>query len=205
MADPHQFAKLVPGFDFLQGLMGKAGSALPDMGQWIAPSLDPAELEKRIEQLKTVQFWLEQNSRMISASIQALEVQRMTLSTLRSMNVPMADLSQAFKASTPAPQPAPEAADTSARPPESGREKRASTTQPEAAGTGSVDPMQWWSALTQQFGELAAKAVGDMAEQAQAKTARTEPSAPAKTPAKTPTKTGRKAPRKAAAKRKPTR
>jgi hypothetical protein len=92
MADAPSFAKLVPGFDFLQGLVKNAGAALPSIGQWVAPTLDPDELEKRISDLKTVQFWLEQNARMLGATIQALEVQKMTLSTLRTMNVQMADL-----------------------------------------------------------------------------------------------------------------
>ena len=39
---------------------------MPDIGQWVAPTLDPAELEKRIEELRTVQFWLEQNARMLA-------------------------------------------------------------------------------------------------------------------------------------------
>ena len=109
MTTTGDFAKLVPGFDFLQGLVKNAGAALPGMGQWIAPTLDPDELDKRIDQLKTVQFWLEQNARMIGATIQALEVQRMTLSTLRSMNLPVADVAEAFRARTPlfTPQPAP--------------------------------------------------------------------------------------------------
>ena len=76
-------AKLVPGFEFLQGLVKNAGSALPGIGQWVAPTLDPEELHKRIEELRTVQFWLEQNARMLGTTIQAMEVQRMTLSTLK--------------------------------------------------------------------------------------------------------------------------
>ena len=96
MIDANAFTKLVPGFDFLQNLMQGAGQAAPAMGQWIAPTLDPAELEKRIGELKTVQFWLEQNARMIGMTVQALEVQRMTLSTLQTMNLPMADLRQAL-------------------------------------------------------------------------------------------------------------
>ena len=83
MADTAAFTKLVPGFDFLQGLVKNAGSALPNIGQWVAPTLNPEELEKRIDELRTVQFWLEQNARMLGATIQALEVQRMTLSTLK--------------------------------------------------------------------------------------------------------------------------
>ena len=62
------FNKLVPGFDFLQGLVKNAGQALPSIGQWLAPTLNPEELEKRIEELRTVQFWLEQNARMLGAS-----------------------------------------------------------------------------------------------------------------------------------------
>ncbi|WP_442975530.1 PhaM family polyhydroxyalkanoate granule multifunctional regulatory protein, partial [Salmonella enterica] len=72
------FVKLVPGFDFLQGLVQNAGAVLPNIGQWVAPTLNPEELEKRIDELRTVQFWLEQNARMLGTTIQALEVQRMT-------------------------------------------------------------------------------------------------------------------------------
>jgi hypothetical protein len=97
MSDIPNFAKLVPGFDFLQGLVKNAGSALPSMGQWVAPTLNPEELQKRIDELKTVQFWLEQNARMLGTTVQALEVQRMTLSTLKTMNVQMTDLRDAMK------------------------------------------------------------------------------------------------------------
>jgi hypothetical protein len=54
---------MVPGFEFLQGLFKNAGAGLPHIGQWVAPTLDPEELEKRIQELKTVQFWLEQNAK----------------------------------------------------------------------------------------------------------------------------------------------
>jgi hypothetical protein len=143
MADtPPDFAKMVPGFDFLQGLVKNAGSVLPNIGQWVAPTLDPAELDKRIDELRTVQFWLEQNARMLAATIQALEVQRMTLSTLKTMNVQVADL----QASMRAPMPASAAAEA---PP------------PAAPAAGLVDPTQWWNALTQQFTQLAANALKD--------------------------------------------
>lgn len=157
MIDTNSFAKLVPGFDFLQGLMQSAGQAAPGMGQWIAPTLNPEELEKRIGELKTVQFWLEQNARMISMTIQALEVQRMTLSTLQTMNLPMADLRKALTLPTVAAEsPAPEAAEP---PPPAEAEPAAAAD--EAAKPGMVDPMQWWGALTQQFTELATKAMQD--------------------------------------------
>jgi len=103
MTDPQpRSAKWCRAFDFLQSLMKNAGAAMPPgVGQWIAPTLNPEDLEKRIEELRTVQFWLEQNARMLAASIQALEVQRMTLTTLKSMNVSMSDLTESLKIRMP--------------------------------------------------------------------------------------------------------
>ncbi len=168
MADATAFAKLVPGFDFLQGLVKNAGSALPNIGQWVAPTLNPEELEKRIEELRTVQFWLEQNARMLGATIQALEVQRMTLSTLKTMNVQMDDLREAMTLRMPEPAAkaagAPEAAAKKAAP----AKKKAAAKAPaaKAAPAQAVDPMQWWGALTKQFTELAAGAMKDSATDA---------------------------------------
>lgn len=104
MAELPDFTKLVPGFEFLQGLVKNAGAAMPaipGMSQWIAPTLDPEELEKRIGELRTVQFWLEQNARLLGTTIQAMEVQRMTLSTLKTMNVKMDDLRTSMTAKVP--------------------------------------------------------------------------------------------------------
>jgi hypothetical protein len=158
MADASQnFTKLVPGFDFLQGLVKNAGSALPAIGQWVAPTLNPEELEKRIEELRTVQFWLEQNARMLAATIQALEVQRMTLSTLKTMNVPLAQLRESIKVRESAP-PMPVAAVKPMR--------KARKPSPAEATTPAVDPMQWWGALTKQFTQLAATAMKDSAGEA---------------------------------------
>ena len=156
------FAKLVPGFDFLQGLVKNAGSVLPGIGQWVAPTLNPEELEKRIEELKTVQFWLEQNGRMLGATIQALEVQRMTLSTLQTMNVQMGDLRESMRIKTPGEPTA--AAPAAAVEPEA--DKPARSGKAKAAPTAVVDPMQWWGALTKQFTQLAATAMKDSATDA---------------------------------------
>ena len=172
MTDSSPFSKMVPGFDFLQGLVKNAGAALPGIGQWVAPTIDPAELEKRIEELRTVQFWLEQNARMIGATIQALEVQRMTLSTLKTMNVQMEGLRDSLQirvptaaASAPAPAPAPEPAPAE---PVAAAEPAADAAAP---APGVVDPMKWWGALTQQFTELATHAMKDTASDAARKLA----------------------------------
>jgi hypothetical protein len=160
MIDTNAFTKLVPGFDFLNNLMQSAGQAAPAMGQWVAPTLNPEELEKRISELKTLQFWLEQNARMIGMTVQALEVQRMTLSTLQTMNLPLADLRSALTL-PPEPKPSAAAAPTPAiapapPPPEAPAESAAP-----APAKPAVDPMQWWGALTQQFTEIATKAMQD--------------------------------------------
>jgi hypothetical protein len=155
MSDSTGFTKLVPGFDFLQSLVKNAGAALPGIGQWVAPTLDPAELEKRISELRTVQYWLEQNARMLAATIQALEVQRMTLSTLKTMNVQMGDLSESLKIKPASAKPSGEAA--AAAP----SAKKAATKPGQA-----VDPMQWWGALTNQFAQLATNAMKDTATDA---------------------------------------
>ncbi len=92
------FSKFVPGFDFLKNLSGTgAQTGLPSASAWIAHTLDPAELDKRIQELKTVHFWLDQNTKAVSATIQALEVQKMTLATLRGMNMSMSDLAESLK------------------------------------------------------------------------------------------------------------
>ena len=117
MSESSPFPALMPGFDFLQGLVRQAGTALPGMNAWITPTLDPEELDKRISELRTVQFWLEQNARLLGTTIQGLEVQRMTLNTLRSMNVSMGDLREAMAIrpapsapAEPTPEPTPEPA-----------------------------------------------------------------------------------------------
>ena len=180
------FGKFVPGFDFLQNLATQAaGSAadkipqLPNLGSWVAPTLNVEELDKRISELKSVQFWLDQNATALKATIQALEVQKMTLATLKGMNFNMGDVANAFKlkvADTVAggvqgmadkaktfaglevpptsfgKKAAPDRANTEAKP------------KAEVPPAGVVDPMQWWGALTQQFQTIAADAMKDAAK-----------------------------------------
>lgn len=175
MAGTLDFAGMVPGYDFLQSLMKGAGATLPTMGQWVAPTLDPEELDKRIQELRTVQFWLEQNAKLLGASIQALEVQRMTLATLKTMNMPMAELKDALSIK-----------------PAAAEGRASATTASASAPAQAVDPVQWWGALTQQFSQIAAQA---MTPSPAAAAAAAASSAAAPPPAATA------APRKAAARR----
>ena len=104
-SDPFGFGKLVPGFDFLQNLMDQSGKAsgrgsaakLPGLSSWIAPTLNVEELDRRISELKAVSFWLDQNAKALAATVQALEVQKMTLATLAGMNVAIGDVAKAFQ------------------------------------------------------------------------------------------------------------
>lgn len=171
------FGKFVPGFDFLQNLAKGATQNIPQMpnlANWIAPTLNLEELEKRIEELKTVHFWLEQNSKALGATVQALEVQKMTLATLKGMNFNIGDVANALKL---------KAADTVFSGVQRGMDRAASTAQsisevaadaqavakkvrkaakPAAtAAAGMVDPMQLWGSLTQQFQQIAASAMKD--------------------------------------------
>jgi len=207
------FAKLVPGFDFLQNLAKGATQSLPQMphlSNWVAPTLNVEEIEKRITELKAVQFWLEQNGRALSATIQALEVQKMTLATLEGMNFSMGELANALKVKTTETMAsgarrmgeAAEAAanavsgaagavagvagkktagkkgDESDQSDEGNEGDAAPAVEPDQAAKGGkpaaapIDPLQWWSALTTQFQQIAASAMRDAAQKTAADTAR---------------------------------
>ena len=215
------FGKFVPGFDFLQNLAksasqpSAAGSAIPGMSNWVAPTLSVEELDKRIQELKAVQFWLEQNGTALKATIQALEVQKMTLTTLQGMNVNMSELAKAFTARAPetaapaAPEPAPSPVQEPAPEPET--PQAAAKPSPKARGKAAakpaagatVDPMQWWGSLTQQFQNIASSAMQDVAAQAmKAKADETSAAAPA-AKSKSATQPAAKPSAKTAARKKP--
>jgi hypothetical protein len=185
------FGKLVPGFDFLQNLAKQAASSttqntaqLPNLGGWVAPTLNVEELDKRIQELKAVQFWLDQNATALKATIQALELQKMTLATLKGMNFSMGDVANAFKLKVPDSDPdkartfsgleispsafqgAKASAEPVAEPSASAtaRPAKAKTNKAPLAAGGMVDAMQWWGALTQQFQTIAADAMKEAAK-----------------------------------------
>ena len=169
------FGKFIPGFDFLQNLAKGTTETIPQMpnlANWVAPTMNVEELEKRIAELKAVHFWLDQNSKALGATVQALEVQKMTLATLKSMNFNIGDMANAFKL---------KAAETVASSVQKVTEKAASAgktiselaadaeeaadkvrdaAKPAAtAAAGMIDPMQLWGSLTQQFQQIAAGAM----------------------------------------------
>ncbi len=165
------FGQYIPGFDFLQSLARQASGMKPDLqpaagvmpslGHWVAPTFSVEEIEKRIHDLRPVEFWLEQNAKALAATIQALEVQKMTLATLENMNLSLKDVAESFKIKPETVQAQAPHAAKAAEPPVRQADESAQT----GPKTG-VDPMQWWNSLTEQFTTIASSAVQDMAGQA---------------------------------------
>ena len=169
------------------------------------------ELEKRLDELKAVHFWLDQNSKALGATIQALEVQKMTLATLKGMNFNMGDVANAFKlkaADTVASsvQKVTEKASAASKTiaemaaeVEGAAEKAAAVAKPvaAAAAAGLIDPMQLWGSLTTQFQQIAASALQEAGKTNPMEMTKSMAASFVKPPAKAPTK----APAKAAAKK----
>jgi len=91
-------ASAMPGMtdtlDFVKNLWGSMqipGTGLPGMSGMATPPLSTDDLDKRIADLKAVESWLNLNLTMLRGTIQALEVQRGTLATLKSMGASMAE------------------------------------------------------------------------------------------------------------------
>lgn len=189
------FGKLVPGFDFLQNLAKQAATGqaqtvpqLSNLGNWIAPTLNVEELDKRVQELKAVQFWLDQNAAALKATIQALEVQKMTLATLKGMNFNMSEMANAFTLKTgesmasmkegiaqmadqakvfaglDIPSSVFQTAKAEVKPePQPQVQPEPESAKAPIEANGMVDPMQWWGALTQQFQTIATEAMKEVA------------------------------------------
>ena len=102
MADP-----MPDPFETFRKLWGPLGMPVPGMSM---PTLDPAEIEKRVAELKSVEAWLTLNLNMVKLSIQGLEVQCAALLAMKAATDNT--VSAMHNASRAAPGPAP---DTAAR------------------------------------------------------------------------------------------
>ncbi len=157
--------------DFVKNLWGSMN--VPGMGipGVTAPSMSVEDLDKKIADLKAVEAWLNVNGTMLRGTIQALEIQRGTIATLKSMGATLANavkqpganeksvLAAAPYASaffsqpvveTPPPAkieskpvPAPSVADTSAA----------------AAASTMTNPTVWWNMLQDQFKQAVSTAM----------------------------------------------
>ena len=168
--------------DFVKNIwsmMGVTSASGPGM---VVPTLSVEELDKKIGDLKAVESWLNVNMNMLRGTIQALEVQRATIATLKSMGesfseavnksraaekTPNASSSFSFpdfssmQASKSAPKPPMEAE----RPSESHHAKPAPPVEakkPQAApepGPQLANPAAWWNVLQDQFKQAVSTAM----------------------------------------------
>ncbi|KPF69654.1 hypothetical protein IP84_04490 [beta proteobacterium AAP99] len=83
------FATMSTGLDFVKQVWsnvdvpsGAAGPLADSLTKFITPTLDVAEIDKRLTDLKTVQKWLELNLNILKTTVQTLEVQRGTVAQL---------------------------------------------------------------------------------------------------------------------------
>lgn len=166
------------------GLTGPGGlaSSLP-----MAPPMNLEDLDRRIAELRSVENWLRMNLSMLSSTIQGMEVQRSTISTLRAFvdsasRMDMGASQDGAAASPlevalglkPAPKTAGSASAASAQSsnatPSSEKENAAaqSGVQPEGAGASAGSGPESAAAMSEQMGaaaQSASKAWWDLLQQ----------------------------------------
>lgn len=69
-------------FEMFQRLWGPLGVPVPGMAM---PTMDPKEIDKRVQELKSVEMWLSMNLNMLRAAIQGLEMQKAGLQQVQGM------------------------------------------------------------------------------------------------------------------------
>jgi hypothetical protein len=85
-------------FELLKRMWAPMGLPLPGA---MAPLLDPAEIGKRIADLKSVENWLAMNLNVLRMTIQGLEMQRATLAAFQAMQNPAAAAASAPNTQAP--------------------------------------------------------------------------------------------------------
>ena len=132
--------------------------SLSMMSDMLAPLTNVEELDKRIKDMRAVEQWLKLNLNMLQSAIQALEVQRATLATLRAFGAYAQSSVEKAKTSSTASS---SASGWPAPPPEKPKAQAESEAAPNDAGVNdaSFDPSGWWNMLQSQFNGLAALAM----------------------------------------------
>lgn len=192
--------------EFVKKLWGSL--SVPGM---VAPTVSTDELDKQIKDLQTVETWLTMNMNMLRGSIQALEVQRATIATLKSMGDAFSAAAQsatpetaektafdptAFWSSLMSAQAAPPVAkEPVAAAPESKPEPepapaagKSAADKPDARADmvgQMVNPAAWWNVVQDQFKQAVSSAVAsEKTETAEKKAAPAAAPKPARAAAK---------------------
>jgi hypothetical protein len=66
-------------FELIQKMWNPLNIPLPNL---LTPTLDPAEIEKKITELKAVEGWLSMNLKMLQMTIKTLEMQKSGLQAI---------------------------------------------------------------------------------------------------------------------------
>ncbi|KVU75823.1 PhaM family polyhydroxyalkanoate granule multifunctional regulatory protein [Burkholderia ubonensis] len=173
--------------------------SLSGMSDMMAPLASVEELDKRITDLRAVEQWLKLNLGMLQSAIQAMEVQRATLATLRAFGAfAQTSMSAAEDAAVAAAKAAATPlGDTQQAAPPEGAQADAPPEGESAAQNAAFDPAGWWNLLQAQFNQLASLAMTQPGAQPAAPDAPAASAAARPDPADPPPA----APRKPAAKR----
>jgi hypothetical protein len=170
---PNPPAPAIPGMtdtlEFVKNLWGSMnvpGIGAPGVGT--AP-LSTDELDKKIADLKAVESWLNLNTTMLRGTIHALEVQRGTIATLKTMSASMAQamgqggeqaaspFAQFFSqpqagGTAGANQPAPQQAQPQPQAQQAGQGGASQgAAAPPAAAAALPAAVAWWNLLQDQF------------------------------------------------------
>lgn len=131
------------------GVPGMNASGVPTMPGMPMPTMSLEELDKRIQEMKSVEAWLNVNISMLHNTIQALEIQRATIATLHSLSSTMAQTMQSPDARTT---------------------KSAKTADQKKSDEAAleVSPLvsqsaAWWSAVQEQFKQALGTALANSA------------------------------------------
>ncbi|MCP3714516.1 PhaM family polyhydroxyalkanoate granule multifunctional regulatory protein [Paraburkholderia sp. CNPSo 3281] len=152
------------------GVAQAFGPPLSMMSDMMTPLTNIEELDKRITDLRAVEQWLKLNLGMLQSAIQALEVQRATLSTLRAFGA----FAQAQMTPTHAESEAPRAGAARERAAEPQAANAGAAPEGAAAAQPGFDAGSWWNLVQAQFNQLAQFAMAQPAAAAQAAQAAAE-------------------------------
>lgn len=183
--------------DFVKNLWGSMNLPGTNMSGMAAPPMSVEDLDKRIADLKAVESWLNMNVTMLRGTIQTMEVQRSTMSTLKAMGASMAEamrqsgVSAEKMAGMPfgaffgqpgagaASAPGTEGGGGTAQPGAPASDQQAAPDP--AAAMGMPAAMAWWNMLQEQFTQAVATAMTPPDGAAKAEGQREDPAAAAPT------------------------
>ncbi|CAG2137902.1 hypothetical protein LMG31506_01872 [Cupriavidus yeoncheonensis] len=176
-----QIPDFTNGFELMRKLWGSgAGGLMPGLQAAMTPPMDIEDLDKRIQDLKAVESWLQLNTNLLRTTIQGLEVQRATLVALQTfgnalspetMQNAMESVARAANAPSATPSPSPQRLAAGEKPAQEAASAQAAPESAEQAdasaqagsgksGDNALPPNAslWWDMLQQQFNQIASSA-----------------------------------------------